>query len=679
MDREKPCSASALHAGTRKIVHALATWSCLASPALAVEGPSNPSDLLTPDQPDRTTTPSERLEALKSLSLADLLDVDIQEVTSVSRKPEQLGDVASSVQVISSDDIRRSGATVLPQALEQATNLEVAQVDTHNWAISARGFDNTLANKLLVQIDGRNVYTPIDAGVFWNSQQVFLPDVDRIEVISGPGATQWGSNAVNGVISINSKDSSQTQGLLVEGLTGTAMEGQEGVRYGGRIDGSWSYRVYEFAYQKDDSDSAYGPVADNRMDVEQGGFRSDYAHDSSHVTIQGDVLHEQYGQEPLPGQGPTDPINTADENILARWTQNLSPTASSQVQAYFDQTHQVQPGVIGLNQQSWDLDVQERFSPLEHHDVVYGGDARLYRIDTFSSNAGGFLPPQASMHIASVFAQDEVIILPKTVHFTAGTKLERDTFSGWALEPSARLAVTPAEHHLIWAAVSRAVRSPSLAERDFYAPVNSPHLLAGGPGFSSEHLIAYEAGYRVEPIEHTIGSVSTYYNHYTQLTSTAEQQPPNPLPLVEANGLDGDSYGCEAMIDSRVLEWVRVRVGYTELRVHLHSRPGYVNTPQSASGATTAIDPEHQLRWRTSVDITPHWEADANLRSVSSLKAIGVPAYVDGDARLAYLPVKDLTFALVGQNLLHDYHEEFGTAPQNQISRSVYFQVVWSP
>jgi iron complex outermembrane receptor protein len=615
-------------------------------------------------------TPTHR-PSYRDLSLAELMAVEVTTVTSVTRHPERLMDAAASIQVITQDDIRSSGATSLPEALRLATNLEVAQVDSHQWAISARGFNNTLANKMLVMIDGRTVYTPLYAGVFWDQQQVFLPDLDRIEVVSGPGGTLWGANAVNGVISIISKNSKDTQGLYAEGGGGTTLEGFEGARYGGVISPHLTYRVYEQGSHRGYLDNPNEQNPNDASTDSQGGFRADYdGWDGNLLTVQGDVTKD------IIGNAQTSDINAVGSNLLGRWSHQISENSDTRLQLYADQSHRTFPGAAIENLETYDLDFQYRLPVGTWNDVVWGLGYRTIHDDILNSQALAFLPAIVTYQTFSGFVQDEIALIPKVLKLTIGSKIEHTHYVGWDVQPSVRAAWTLDEKQSVWAAASRAVRTPSRLEENLYEPGTPPFTtLQGTSNFESEKLMAYELGYHAQPEHQVVLELSTYYNDYDDIRSVEPISPPAPFPVELANGLKGYSYGAEATAKWNVLDWCTLSGGYTETRVSLRTKPGSTDTTQTGA---EDHDPEHMFQVRGTVILAQNWEFDADDRYVSPIVNQSVPGYDEADCRLAYTPKPSLEYALVGQNLLHAHHAEFGPAASRQeIPRSAYVKIVW--
>jgi iron complex outermembrane receptor protein len=612
---------------------------------------------------------------LKKLSLEELMDI---EVTSVSKHPERLSETASAIQVITQEDIRRSGATRLPEALRLASNLEVAQIDSRQWAISARGFNSPFSNKLLVLIDGRAVYTPLFAGVFWDVQDTLLEDIDRIEVISGPGATLWGANAVNGVINIITKQAKNTQGPLLLGGGGTELRGFGGVRYGGALASNLRYRVYGKYFDRDSSVLPDGRDANDDWHIGQGGFRMDWdASESNAFTVQGD------GYDGRISQAGADEIDVRGANVIGRWSHTFSDDSDLQLQLYYDRTHRDIPGVIAEDLDTYDVDFQHRFPLGERHDVVWGLGYRLIEDDVSNTENVAFLPPQISRQWFSGFVQDEIALMKDRVHLTLGTKIEHNDYTGFEFQPSGRLAWRLSEQQTLWSAVSRAVRTPSRVDREFFQlqPGSPDFLIVGGPDFESEELLAYELGYRVQPFSRLALSLAAYYNDYDDLRSQEQVSPPTAFPVVVANGLEGESYGAELTADYRITDWWRLRAGYTELRIDLHPKPGSTDMTR---GRNESNDSKHHVSLRSLLDLPGHWELDAAFRYVSRIDNQQVPAYGELDVRLGWRPTPELEFSIIGQNLLHDDHAEFGALAntrgeiiRREIERGVFAKLLW--
>jgi len=626
--------------------------------------------------------------ALKNLSLEELMDI---EVTSVSKHPEKLSETASAIQVITAKDIRRSGASSIPEALRLADNLDVAQVNSHDWAITARGFNTSLANKLLVLIDGRTVYTPLFSGVFWERQDYLLADIDRIEVISGPGGTLWGANAVNGVINIITKSTKDTQGTYLEAGAGTQLEDFTGVHYGGTIAPEVNFRVYGEYFNRGDEILANGSATPDAWHKGQGGFRVDAGISPQNtLTMQGDFYR---GDEGLAVGGIGD---VSGGNILGRWSHTVSPDSDMSLQIYYDRTHLSDPlpalvinstllapaGILTDDLDTYDIDFQQRLRLGERNRVVWGLGYRYTHDMVGNAPAIGFFPPTLDQNLYSAFVQDEIPVRENLL-FTLGTKLEHNDYTGFEFEPSARLQSNFSTNQMLWAAVSRAVRTPSRIDRDLFepAPPAPVIVLQGSTDFISETVIAYELGYRAQLGARSNASISAFYNNYDHVRSVTPT-PGTLLPFVFQNNLEGDTYGVEFSVNYQVCDRWRLHGGYDLLKEHIRVKPGQVDL-NNAHNETA--DPEQRFSLRSSMDLPNAMELDAGLRwvdtrSLNSGPQLGtVPSYFEMDVRLGWQPVKGLELSIVGQNLLHDHHPEYGfpSPARAEIQRGVYGKIVW--
>src|SRR5438067_4452124 len=623
-----------------------------------------------PDSAGQRPDSSLSAEALKKLSIEQLMN---QQVTSVSKRPEQLSQTASANQVITQQDIRRSGASSLPEILRLATNLQVAQVDSRQWAIGARGFNSTTANKLLVLIDGRTAYTPLFSGVFWDVQEIPLANIDRIEVISGPGATLWGANAVNGVINVITKGAEETQGLLLSGGGGIEQRGFGTVRYGGALGSRVHYRIHGRGFGRDATALPSGQDAADAWHLGQGGFRMDWdASNVNRVTLQGDLYDGRIGQ---PSAGD---IAVSGGNVMAKWSHTPSEGSSLAAQLYYDWTHRDIPGTFGEDLDTYDVDLQHHARLGARHDVVWGLGYRLINDRVVNSSAFAFLPPHVARQWFTGFVQDEIALVPNRLHVALGTKIEHNDYTGFEIQPSGRVNWRLSPSGTLWAAVSRALRTPSRIARELFARVSADSFLAGGPGFHSEEELAYELGYRHQQGSLAL-SVATFYSRYHGLRSL-EQVYVNPLApdtVVIGNGQDGESYGAELTADYRVTDRWRLRAGYTELRVHVWPNPG---STDMSRGATESQAPDRQFFLLSSVDLPAHLGLAAWFRAIDDINNQVVPAYAELNVTLTWRPTSKVECSLVGQNLLHSRHREFGAAAsptRRDIQRGVYGAVAW--
>lgn len=599
----------------------------------------------------------------KGLSLEELMSI---EVTSVSRHAERLSRSASAIQVVSGDDIHWSGATSIPEALRLAPNLQVAQVNANEWAISARGFNNVLANKLLVMIDGRTVYTPLFAGVYWDAQDVLLEDVDRIEVISGPGGTLWGANAVNGVINILSKGAEDTQGGYVSVGVGTFLRDSGAVRYGERLATDLYYRVYAKRSDRDSTIELDGDEANDDWHMTQGGFRLDWIPGATRVTLQGDYYDGR------PNQVGDAPLETRGGNVLGRWSRALSPDSDLRLQVYYDHTWRERGDGFTELLNTYDIDGQHRFPIGSAQQVTWGVAFRLMDDRITNVPGFGFSPEHKILHLYSAFVQDEAELIEDRLRLTLGSKFEHNDYTGFEAQPSGRLAWTPNDDHLFWAAVSRAVRTPSRIDRDFALSIPGViTVLAGSEDFESEEVLAYEAGWRLQPHERAWLSLSIFYNEYDNIRSAEPGPPPFGLPIILANGVEGETYGLEVAFGTGVTDWWHLRGGYTALKKHLRIKSGSADVNEATAESN---DPEHQVVIQSTVDLPGRISLGAVCRYVSALPEPRVDSYIELDVRIGWQPVEYLELAVVGQNLLDNSHPEFvpESPSPREIERSVY-------
>ena len=608
------------------------------------------------------------IETLKKVPFEELFNL---EITTVSRRPERLVDAASAIQVITAEEIRRSGASSLPEALRLASNLQVAQVDSSRWAISARGFNATTANKLLVLIDGRSVYTPLFSGVFWDVQNVMLEDIDRIEVISGPGATLWGANAVNGVINVITKSARDTQGALLSGGAGSFLKGFGNARYGGKIGEDGYFRLYGMGFDRDNTRLRSGREADSDWFLGQSGFRADWLpQNGTKATVQGNFYGGEISQA-APGDVAVD-----GQNLIGRWTHPLARDSDLSLQVYWDRTRRRIPNSITEVLNTVDLDLQHRLPLGARNKFIWGAGYRFMHDQVDNAAAIAFLPGRRDLQLFSAFAQDEIALVQNQLFLTIGSKFEHNDYSGFEFQPSVRLAWSPATDQTLWVAVSRAVRSPSRIDTELFAPSTPPFVLqGGGDRFDSEKVIAYELGYRAE-LAQTVGlSFSTFFNDYDDIRSV-EPIAGAPGQTIILNRLRGETYGAEISATWQPLNQWRLRGGYTYFRKKIF----FGGSLDVNNGRGEGNDPQHQFLVQSMVNLPADLEFDSVLRYVDNLNQRGplVPSYVSLDLRLGWRPTANWEFAIVGQNLLDKQHPEFGApATRQEIPRSVYGKVTW--
>ncbi len=636
---------------------------------------------------------------LTELSLEELMEV---EVTSVSRKKQMLSEAAAAVYVISQEDIRRSGATSIPEVLRLVPGLQVARINSNKWAVTSRGFNGLFANKLLVLIDGRSVYTPLFAGVRWDAQDTLLEDVERIEVIRGPGGTLWGANAVNGVINIITKSAKRTQGALVSGGGGDQERGFGAVRYGGALGRGAYMRLYARYFDRDDFEDALGGDAGDRWKMYRGGFRMDWdVSGRDALTLQGDVYDGEAGQSiSLPSLSPPSVVaveedfDTSGGNVLTRWGWTFSDSSDLALQLYYDHTRRTDLNLVE-RRDTYDVDFQHRFPLPGGQEVVWGLGYRYTRDRTEGTFAVSFDPGRRSDELWSAFVQDEMHFLDDRLRIILGSKFEENDYAGFEAQPNARVLWKPARDHTLWAAVSRAVRTPSRSDTDirinfdiFAVPGAPPTLLSiFGSDIESEDLLAYEIGYRGEPSERLSVDMAAFFNIYKHLVTREPGVPfvetdPPPAHMVQPftfdNKMDGETFGAEAALKLRVTEAWRLIAGYSWLKMDL-SLDG--SSGDTVSLSAEGSSPRHQFNVRSHLDLPRKVEFDAALYYVDDLPAQGVPDYTRVDARLGWRPTDGLELSLALQNIFDKRHPEFVSVVSGLSSceapRSVYGKITW--
>jgi iron complex outermembrane receptor protein len=626
--------------------------------------------------------------SLMDMPIEDLMQIP---VTSVSKRPEPWFQAASAIYVLTGEEIRRSGVTTIPEALRLVPGLQVARVDSHTWAITARGFNSMFSDKLLVLMDGRVLYTPLFAGVFWDVQDTFLEDIDRIEVIRGPGATLWGANAVNGVINIITKKASETQSGIVYGGAGTEEQGMAGFRYGGKISDQAHYRVYGKWFTRDDAVFADGDDAADNWYGGRGGFRIDWTTSEDRLlTFQGDLYDNREGQTFF--ADPEDPSTRFDDqiqagggNVLARWTQRLANDSELTVQTYYDRTVRDLVQFIE-NRDTFDIEMDHRFALGDRNSITWGLGYRLTSNDLEDTPTIQWDDTQRNLQLFSAFIQDHITIVPERLAVTLGSKFEHNDFTDFEIQPSGRIAWTPTTRQTVWGAVSRAVRTPAQSDRDMRFNVDSALFpgvalsFFGNDEFDSEEMIAYELGYRIQPVERVTLDIATFYNVYQDLRSLENRGfsltplPPHVAVQVD-NLLDANTYGVECAGTWQANTWWRWQVAYTYLRMDID--------PDSTSNDSAREEgdvPRHQVSLRSMMDLPGKFEFDTALRFVDTLATQNVPSYLVMDVRLGWQPIPNLDISLVGQNLLDSSHPEFSslfTIQRTEVEHSVYGKVTY--
>jgi iron complex outermembrane receptor protein len=592
----------------------------------------------------------------KQLTIQELLDID---VTTAARRPDSIRTTAAPVQVLTRDDLHRAGVRYLAEAFRLADALYVGRFDGRTWIVNARGLTINGANKMQVMIDGRSIYSPLFSGVFWDAQDMLIDDIDRIEIIRGPGASLWGANAVHGIINVISRRAADTQGPLVTVGTGNEERGFADIRYGDRISEKGSYRVYAKYGYRDAQSLAAGGSARDPFRRGQVGARSDWAFtDSDDVTIQGDAYLGRLGLLNAPD------TSISGGNLLARWTRR-SGRDSTQVQTYYDRVVRDVPGQFGERRNTWDVDVQHNLTRVARHAIVFGGGYRASADDTDITPIAFFEPKQRTTHLFNLFAQDE-IAFGQGVYGTVGTKLEHNTYSGWEVQPTGRLRWTRGRDTL-WGAVSRAVRMPTRFDTDIRFKGGLPIvLIAGSSSFRSESLVAYEAGFRSQPAQRVSYEVAVYHNRYNDLRSQDRQEAP---PVILGNTVEGHINGIEVGATWEPATTARVHGSYAWLNRSIGPEPGSTDVSGGEGN-----DAPHVATLQLFTDIRADLRFNAMLRYVAALPRPHLPAYAEADMTLQWDARPWMELALTGQNLLHRSHPEFfsGQASLEEYDRSVF-------
>lgn len=606
----------------------------------------------------------------------ELAEMTIEElaslrVTSVSRRETRLDASPSSVYVITAEDIRRSGATSLPEVLRLAPNLQVARQSSVEYAISARGFNNAVGNKLLVLIDGRTVYTPVYSGVFWEMQDTMLEDVARIEVISGPGATLWGANAVNGVINVITRPAGETTGMYASADAGTHERGA-GLRFGGGAGDHGAYRVYARGREWDRTFRANGTTPRDEWRRVQAGFRADWRRDRDHLTLQGDVFGGSSEHRGFVGAFEVTEHEVHGHNLLARWTRQLGHGGEFRVQAFRDSIHREELVIFQPEIRTLDLEFQHSV-PFGAHVFQWGGGYRRADDDVEPGVFSSFEPPSLKMEWYNLYAQHEVSLTP-VLDATVGLKLESNPFTGSEYLPSLRLAWSASASEMLWANMARAVRSPARYDTSVFFPEVPPHIVAGGPDFVSEVARVYELGYRAQPSEWFTLSLTAFRHEWDRLRSGT----PPPIPIMLVNNIVGDVGGAEGWGHWQVAPRWRLSAGFLVQRKDLAFRAGTAEDTVGVDNPTLHNDPEHQWMLRSRADLGRGFELDLNFRGVDELTVEPVPAYIELDARLGWHATPALAVSLVGRNLLRARHAEFGAeAFRGEHERAASLRVEW--
>lgn len=633
-----------------------------------------------------------------------------QPVSSVARQESTVGRSPSAVFVITNEMIRRSGAKEIPEVLRMVPGVDVAKIDSNTWAVSIRGFNGRFANSLLVRIDGRDVYTPLFGGTFWDVQDVLLEDVERIEVIRGPGATIWGANAVNGVINIITKSSKNTQGGYVESGGGTYEKEYTSARYGGRVSDDMTYRLYGKWFDRSPGFNPDGPAYDAWSQA-RCGFRTDWkASPDDSVVVQGDYYSGISGDEGVSAQlsPPYYAVKNGGahlmgDDIVASWKRVIDDKTDWTAKVYYDQTKRNWWDYgLAENRNTVDFDFQYRFPMGERNQMISGVEYRNTQ-DMITTTPPIFdvIPTHRSDNLYSCFVQDEIALSEDLLYLTVGSKFEKNDYTGFEFEPSIKLLWTPDKKHSLWGSISRAVRTPTRGEVGSevilppigFSPAPSPPyspgtmlpifpLFLGNGNLLSEELLAYEAGIRGQPSDAFSWDLAVFFNNYQRLTTPV---PGNPLftpdgifiPTTSQNALEGNTYGFELASTLKINDGWKLRPAYTFLAMDLRKPPA-----TTANETVEGSSPRNELYLQSSWDLGNRWQLDVIGRYVDNLPALGVPRYIVADVRLAWLARKNLELSVVGRNLFNGHFYEFGNDSYmgtiaTEVQPEVYGQLAW--
>lgn len=619
-----------------------------------------------PQQSFAQKKPKSDVSRLKKLSVEELMNI---EVTSVSKTPQKLTEVASAIQVITNEDIKRSPTTLLPEVLRLAPNLQVTRSGSHEWTVTSRGFNgipvanSSLADKLLVTVDGRAVYNPLFAGVYWDVQGILKDDIDRIEVVSGPGGTLWGANAVNGVINVISKSAKETQGFNASAAFGNFLRNGFAARYGSHIDSVFYFRIYGNRFDFNSTQYENDSSANDEWSMTKAGFRMDYMPSANNsFTLQGDMYT---GNEDVPVANRTI-VN--GQNVLGKWKHLFSEKSNLTLQAYYDRTWRNIKSVRLTDEvNTLDIDLQHGFAIGKRNRILWGAGYRV--LDDHTMDTGfTFTPAARTLELFSGFIQDQLTLIPKRLELTLGTKLLHNDYTQFEWQPSVRLAWTPSEKHTIWTAVSRAVRTPSRFDVDITDFQGQNY-----PAFKSEKVIAYELGYRVRPVENISFSLAGFYNDYNDLRSLSYSGAAGSSPLYFGNDLSATSWGIEFSGNFVATKYWRMRGGLTYIGKDFNSRGNVYADNEKVE----ALDPAFQAMIQSILDLPKNIEFDVLCRYVdkldgsAALNIQSVPAYTSVDVRIGWR-YKWLSLGASIQNLTDNAHFEFG---QREIPRSIHGKI----
>ncbi|MBN2011604.1 TonB-dependent receptor plug domain-containing protein [candidate division KSB1 bacterium] len=662
------------------------------------------------DDPDSTN--------ILDLPIERLLNLEVV-VSTPLKKNMKLHEATTAIFVLTGDEIQRSGYRSIPEALRLVPGIQVARIDANKWAVSSRGFNGIFTNKLLVLIDGRSVYTPLFSGVFWDSQDILMEDIDRIEVIRGPGASTWGANAVNGVVNVITKHSRQTQNGFLHLGFGSEEPGFGELRYGDKFGEYGTYRVYSKFNRRNNLVRLDGTPGADRWHTFQNGFRADWnISDADFLSMQGDVAFGTIGQMySVIQQTPTlnfmaydGTATTGIGNVIGRWEHDFSNTNNTILQCYIDH-YQRDDVTLSGKINTYDIDFLHNLTIGEYHQIIWGTGYRFTQDDLDNTNVMWFTPSAKTTSILSMFVQDEIKLYSDRFHMTLGSKFERNDYTGWEIQPNIRMHVQLSRNQTLWAAVSRAVRTRSRAEDGLHAytdviqlPLNHRWWLSmnGTESFKSEELLSHEIGYRNQISSRIFMDVALFYNKYDHLrTYEPNAFKAGPvgdnlnfeIPLFFSNNMYGNSRGGEIVIDFSLTNWWRIYSAYSYLRIKMYLDEAalaknplypYIKATPIADLAkgTEGESPRHQFVLHQSLEISDNLHMDAFLRYVDTLLKLDVPSYINADISFHWQYAKNLGFSVVGQNLLHtqvmEWDPSYAQISGSLNQRGLYGSVQWS-
>jgi len=638
---------------------------------------------------------------LTGTSLEDLMNI---QVTSASKTEQKISDVAAAIFVITQEDIRRSGATNIPDLLRIVPGVQVAQVNANKWAISARGLNDLYSNELLVLIDGRTVYTPTFGGVFWDVLDLPLDDIQQVEVIRGPGSSVWGSNAVNGVINIITKKAKDTRGGLLVARGGNSNGESATIQYGGALGQATDFRVYAKYLNREELQTSTGTNAADGWHLLRGGFRTDSTLSSKDtLTIEGDIYSGRESNiSPFfptitsSQQSIDNFANLSGGSIQTTWNHKYSAHSDTILEFSYDQYGRTD--ILDEKRHTFDVNFQHHLAAGRRHNFVWGGGYHVSKSESAGSLFVTLIPNHQTFERFNGFVQDEIAVVPELLHITIGTKLEHSQYTGFAFMPSVRVAVTPTASQTVWASISRAIRTPSVVEAA--SRINSgligtagglPIVLSvfGTSNTDNENSLSYEAGYRASLTKNLTVDVTAYYSAYTNQETSEPgaivcESTPAPahllLPLTISNISEGESHGFEAYATWKLIDRWTISPGYSFERIHMHAEPSSLDT--TSAGAAEGSTPVNSGQIRSHFRVSRNLSWDTSAYFVGRLIQPAICSFVRLDTGLTWQVKERFSISVFGQNLLQPNHAEFidtnHTVGNSLVKRGGYAKLRWT-